>query len=54
MPETKKDLDITVEALIYYLGRADIEVFGHTVAEVQQALRVAMYKQTKLEMEANK
>jgi hypothetical protein len=49
-----KDLEITVCALTYFLGRADYEALGYTLPEVQQALRVAMLKHTQAEMDAMK
>lgn len=50
--ETIKDLEITVSALTYFVGRADVEALGYSLPEVQQALRIAMLKHTKAEMEA--
>jgi hypothetical protein len=47
-----KDLEITVSALTYFIGRADYEALGYSLPQVQQALRVAMLKHTQAEMEA--
>jgi hypothetical protein len=49
-----KDLEITVCALTYFLGRADYKALGYSLPEVQQALRVAMLKHTQAEMDAMK